>query len=358
MRLAVITATPANVREGSGTHVAAEQLALRLKAEGHVVHLVRPEPSSLPTFTWRRFQFNRSLTVPSDVDLIVGFDMDGYRLAGHMPAPFIAYLHGIIADELRFDRGLDPWLRRLEARAERKSATRADLVLVTSEYSKRRATELYGVPAERIAISPPPIDLAGWQREVSTSTHSPRSTPTVLSVAHWYPRKNLESVIRAAQIVVRDVPKVEFHIVGEGPDVAWGKRLARVLGVGDIVQFLGHVKRSALAREHANAEVFCLPSRQEGFGLAVLQAMAVGLPVVALKAGATPELVTDGTNGLLTDDDPSALAQALVRLLTKKELRTRYSDAARLATQQWDAPKQIAIFLNHANRTLTAKRRA
>src|SRR5690349_2504862 len=126
MRLAIVTATPASVEGGSGTHIAVEQLARGLDAEGHAVEIIRPRASSLPTFTLRRFAFNRSLAEPRNVDVIVGFDMDGYRLAGTTRAPFIAYLHGIIADELRFDRGLDPWLRRFEARAERASARRAD----------------------------------------------------------------------------------------------------------------------------------------------------------------------------------------------------------------------------------------
>ena len=344
MRLAIITATPPSVAEGSGTHVAVEELVRGLQSEGHAATLIRPRPSRLPTSTLRRFQFNWSLTEPLGMDLIVGFDMDGYRLAGHTTAPFVAYLHGVIADELRFDRGMDPFLRGFEARAEAASARRARLVLVTSEYSRRQVKSLYGIADDRIGIAPPPVTLAGWQREVSTATHAPHA-PVVLSVAHWYPRKNLKTIVRTAGLVAQTLPDVEFRIAGHGPDVAAGQRLTAALGLEKTVRFLGHVRRSLLAREHANADVFFLPSRQEGFGLAVVEAMAVGLPVVALEAGATPELVTHETSGLLTADDPVLLAQAIVRILSHAGLRARFGEAARLNTVQWDGLRSIQRFL-------------
>jgi glycosyltransferase involved in cell wall biosynthesis len=84
--------------------------------------------------------------------------------------------------------------------------------------------------------------------------------------------------------------------------------------------------------------------------------MAVSLPVVALAAGAIPELVTDGVSGRLTANDPADLAQAIVKLLKSPGLRARFGDAARAATQRWDAPRSLAIFLDHAHRALAAKR--
>src|SRR5262245_36925832 len=137
MRLTLVTATPGTTRLGSGTFVATDQLARNLTRSGHQVEIVRP-PDSAPTplgFLARRFAFNYGLEkrIPrSDHDIVVGFDMDGWQLAGRTSTPFAAYLHGVIADEARFERGAVGFFLRLQARAERVSAQRADRVLATS----------------------------------------------------------------------------------------------------------------------------------------------------------------------------------------------------------------------------------
>src|SRR5690348_17134805 len=110
MRLSLVTATPATTRSGSGTYVATEQLARGLTNLGHSVRIIRPSKSSDSPlgFLAGRFAFNFSLSrkaTADGADAIVGFDMDGWRLAGKASPPFIAYLHGVIADEAHFERG-------------------------------------------------------------------------------------------------------------------------------------------------------------------------------------------------------------------------------------------------------------
>ena len=84
----------------------------------------------------------------------------------------------------------------------------------------------------------------------------------------------------------------------------------------------------AVRDEYRAADVFCLPSLQEGFGIAFLEAMASGLPIVACRSTAVPEVVPDGEAGLLVPpDDPKALARALIRLLRDPLLRRRMGEA-------------------------------
>src|SRR2546422_4123168 len=98
-------------------------------------------------------------------------------------------LKGIIADELRDERGLVRTLLRVQAHWERLNTGRADRVVVPSRYSASVAGEVYGVPPEKLAVVPEPIDLAEWRRRFARADPRPATRPTVLSVAPMYPRQ-------------------------------------------------------------------------------------------------------------------------------------------------------------------------
>jgi glycosyltransferase involved in cell wall biosynthesis len=222
----------------------------------------------------------------------------------------------VIADELRNERG---WVRALlavQARWERRNTARADLVMVTSRYCAEVAQRAYGVPPDRIAVVPEPIDLEAWNVEFRRAPRAPRTRPVVLSVARMYPRKRLVDLVRAARDLRARIPDVQIRIVGHGPEHAALVALHGELELGDAVVLLGDVSRARLAEEYVNADVFCLPSVQEGFGIVFLEAMAAGLPVVACRAAAVPEVVHEGATGLLVPPrDPAALAHALADLV-------------------------------------------
>jgi glycosyltransferase involved in cell wall biosynthesis len=268
------------------------------------------------------------LRPPVDTDLVLGVDLDGFMWARRRALPFVASLKGIIADELRNERGLVRALLSVQARWERRNVTRADLVMVTSRYSSDVAQREYGVPPDRIAVVPEPIDLEVWDDQFWRATRrpggSPPANPIVLCVARMYPRKRIEDLLRAAGILRARVPGIQVRIVGRGPEWPAVSRLHAELGLGDSVVLLGDVGRERLAEEYVNATVFCLPSVQEGFGIVFLEAMAAELPVVACRIAAVPEVVQDGVTGLLTPPrDPGALATEIERLIADPELARR-----------------------------------
>jgi glycosyltransferase involved in cell wall biosynthesis len=162
-------------------------------------------------------------------------------------------------------------------------------------------------------------------------------------VAHLYPRKDVATLLRAFQNLQRDV---SLRIVGTGPELPRLRREARSLHVADRVEFLGHIPFSALAAEYRRADLFCLPSRQEGFGIVFLEAMAAGLPIVAARAAAVPEVVSDGECGILVAPGNSeGLAFALARLLSDPAARLRLGSAGLARVRRYDAPQVAGQFL-------------
>jgi glycosyltransferase involved in cell wall biosynthesis len=259
----------------------------------------------------------------------------------------VVALKGIIADELRNERGVVRALLGVQARWERRNTQRADRVIVPSRYSAGIAAALYGVPDARIAVVPEPIDLAEWRRRFDAAPAARGAgRPIVLTVARLYPRKRVEDLLEAAALLRARIGDVQFRIVGEGPEGARLRAVHQRLGLGDTAVFLGHVSRDALALEYSRARCFCLPTVQEGFGLVFAEAMAAGLPVVACRAAAVPELVRDGETGVLVPPrTPAALATALERMLEDDRSRKEMGMAARARVEALDLVPVARRFL-------------
>ncbi|NNK47579.1 MAG: glycosyltransferase family 4 protein, partial [Gemmatimonadetes bacterium] len=138
--------------------------------------------------------------------------------------------------------------------------------------------------------------------------------------------------------VHKRVPNARLRVVGGGPEAGRLLRVAQSLGLQDSVTFVGSVDGvDAIRDEMSRADVFCLPSRQEGFGIVFLEAMAAGLPIVAARCAAVPETAPHGEVALLVDpDDVRELAAAIVRLLEDPDLRTRFIAAGALRWQRHD----------------------
>ena len=252
---------------------------------------------------------------------MLGVDLDGFLWARRRTLPFVASLKGIIADELKNERGLVRALLAVQARWEARNVARADLVMVTSRYSAEVAQREYGVPPERLAVVPEPIDLEVWDDQFWRAPRRPRGGPVVLCVARMYPRKRIGDLLLAADVLRARVPGLQMRVVGRGPEWPALSRLHAELGLGESVALLGDLTRERLAEEYVNATVFCLPSVQEGFGIVFLEAMAAELPVVACRVAAIPEVVRDGVTGLLTAPrSPGELAAAVERLIADPTL--------------------------------------
>ncbi len=257
-------------------------------------------------------------------------------------------LKGIAADEARFERGLSAVILRILSILERRNARRADRVVVPSLYSAEVAARAYGLDPERIAVVPEALAPEPWRRLRASSPPRPGTAPTILSVARQYPRKNTHTLLRALLRVTSSLPDVRLRVVGGGPELPRLKAAVRDLGLEDRVDLLGTVADSEdVRREYFRADCFCLPSLQEGFGIVFLEAMAAGLPVVAGRAGAVPEVVPDGEAGLLVDpEDPQEIADAILRVLTDPDLSRRLGAAGVERAERFTPARTADAFLD------------
>jgi glycosyltransferase involved in cell wall biosynthesis len=344
MRIRFITSTPMNVFGGSGTFVGITTLANAIRALGVTVDLAVPK-FNFPVYTIKRLLFNQSLRLqPSKrYDVTVGFDMDGYTVAGTGCGLHIASIKGVIADEMRFESGLTRATMRLQAKCEQLHVRRADSVITTSRYAAERVQELYGlryVPS----VIPELIDLAGWQKlPKENPAYRDSAKFVVLSVCRFYPRKRLNVLLGAAEQLRAKIPGLSVRIVGGGPELQRLIRICRQKGLQDTVTWRKDISQSELAREYNNCDVFCLPSVQEGFGLVFLEAMAHGKAIIAARSGAAPEVARHGL--LVEPDSVSGLAEAIEFLYRNPSRRDQLETAGLHFVKQFDAPAVARQFM-------------
>lgn len=337
--------------DGSGSAVAIQGLEDGLTALGHQVEVLRPL-RRFRSLDLTRLVFN--LTLPRRVaaaapslDLIVGFDFDGWRLPADPGPPYVVALKGVAADEARFETGMDRVRLSGFARLERRNVRFAHRVYVTSEYSAGRAREAYRIDSRRLRVVPEGLGAASLGRiDVSAPPATVRG-PVVLSVARQYRRKDTATLLRAFARVLSAIPAAHLRIVGDGPELARSQALAGDLGLSDNVTFTGALESTAaLAAEYSAARVFALPTLQEGFGIVWLEAMAHGLPIAAVDAGATPEVAPhDVVSLLVPPGDADRLAGQIVRLLRDDELAERLGAAGRRRAARFDWPSAARSFL-------------
>ena len=193
-------------------------------------------------------------------------------------------------------------------------AFRAARVIAITEALARFTVERVGVPREKVTVIHYGLDgpPRAWGENPPDTV--PRDVPVLLCVARLERQKGVDVGVRA----LPHLDDAVLVVLGEGVERPALERLAQELGVRGRVFFLGRVPD--VAAWYRRAAVLVHPVRWEGFGLAVLEAMLAGVPVVASRVSSLPELVVDGETGVLVaPDDPGALADAVRRALEDRE---------------------------------------
>ncbi len=209
-----------------------------------------------------------------------------------------------------------PLQRRIDDQ-ERRLADAANLLIVCSRAMRAEIVHQWQVRSPKIRVVPNGVDPR--RMDVHSGTLPRGYTPGrrwIVFLGRLVPEKGIDVLLAALPEIVRRYPDVLLAVLGEGPYQAELEAQARTLGVIDYVRFLGFVGQEQRNRWLAHAQMAIFPSRYEPFGIAVLEAMAAGVPVIATPVGGMAEFVRSGRNALSVPiGDAKALDKAVVKLL-------------------------------------------
>jgi colanic acid/amylovoran biosynthesis glycosyltransferase len=208
-------------------------------------------------------------------------------------------------------------------------AERADLVVCISDFAR---SQLMGLVAEEhwsklrvVHCGVDPARFAAQRRDGSEEAEV-----SLLTVGRLAPVKGQAVLLEAVRQLRAEGVPAHLTLIGDGPKRGDLERLAGELEVSDAVTFAGAVGQDEILRYYARADVFCLASFGEGVPVVLMEAMAVGLPVVTTRIMGVPELVEDGVTGVLVPPGRAdSLAGAVKRLAEAPDLRARLGQAGR-----------------------------
>jgi N-acetyl-alpha-D-glucosaminyl L-malate synthase BshA len=216
------------------------------------------------------------------------------------------------------------------------SIEQSDAVTAVSQNLKELTCTQLGIRSP-IAVIPNFLDCA-IHRRISVPGLRERfagadpATKLVIHVSNFRPVKRIDLVMAVFDRIRRQVP-ARLLLVGDGPELSTAHRLARDLGIAPLVHAVG--AQEEVTPLLSISDVFLLPSEQESFGLAGLEAMACGVPVVAARVGGLPEVIEHGVSGFLHPfDETDAMASSAVSLLTDAQTHARVAQAARRRVEE------------------------
>lgn len=361
-----------------GSGAVATELGIQLARRGHEVHFITyAQPFRLPYFiegiyyheveipSYPLFEFSpyplalsvamHNAAVHDGLDLLhVHYAIPhatsawiAKEMLGREDFRFVTTLHGTDITLV----GQDPSFNAIT----RFSIAKSDGVTAVSEYLRDETVEHFGMAREAIEVIPNFVDLELYRRDrypCHRAKFAPAGEKLLIHVSNFRPVKRLEDVIRIFARVAREIP-ARLLLAGDGPDRARAQLLAEELGVASQVTFLG--KQESVAELLACADLLLLPSSSEAFGLAALEAMACGTPVIASRVGGLPEVVVQDDTGYLAPVGAvDEMADAAVALLRDSERWHRASLASREVAERFSAdiivPQYEAYYARVLNR--------
>lgn len=330
MRMECAFAVPGDMSAATGGYHYDRNLLAALNAAGRVTrHITLPASFPFPDATDMRTAIDALAQVPPDCVLIV----DGLAFGAlqtdaldRIAAPIVALVHHPLAHEsgLPVSRA-----RRLRA-LERANLDHAAHVLVPSGHIRDVLCDGFGVTTERITVLRPGKPAF---RAPAAPAPAP-GAPLILSVGILHPRKGHDILIAA----LAECADLEWRgvIVGTPWEQGYDDRLRRQIeaaGLTDRVELAGRVTPDRLDGLYAEARLFALATRYEGYGIVFDEALVHGLPIVATAAGAVPGTVPTEAGTLVPAEDALAFADALRPLLQDDARHARMAQAARKAGQ-------------------------
>jgi 1,2-diacylglycerol 3-alpha-glucosyltransferase len=217
-------------------------------------------------------------------------------------------------------------------------------IVVPSDSMREILVDTYGVE-NQVSVIPTGIDLKPYRKadgEMVRHRHGWEDDIVLISAGRLAPEKNWETLIKAVARVLPRHPKLRLVLVGDGPEREALEKLCKGLGIAQKVEFTGKIPFEEIPNYFKAADFFGFASVTETQGLVTMEAMACGLPVVAVNATGTCDVVTHEREGLLTVNKVEALAESIDRMLSEEGILVRYREAALNKATEFDILKQAA----------------
>ncbi len=247
--------------------------------------------------------------------------------------PSTVFIHGDLGAEMEWNHNtsrparaaLDRWVGFQQ---------HASKVIVASKFMQNRLVSTYGLSRDAVAVIPNGITVSSFQPAPRVARGA---DGFLLYVGSLWRMKGVDTLIQAMAHLKNSYPRLHLKIVGGGAELRALAKLAHDMDVGDRVVFCGSLETLPLREMYGQALALILPSRSEAFGIALLEAMASGLPVVAARTGGIPELVKDRESGLLFGSgNADELCDAVEELITQPELGDRLVRSGLQTARRYD----------------------
>lgn len=270
--------------------------------------------------------FSLARSLHFDVVHLYGFKTS---LIGRMVFKILAgptyVIHGIRGMHVTQAVSTESFAARLALAVERLLSPFVDAYVANSRGAIRFLTER-GIADEKMVWIPSGIDTRKW----ASVSREAKSVPQIVCVARFHPVKRHVDLLEALDRISRKEIAFRCVLVGDGRQLCEVKALADFKGLGTEITFAGAIDNENVRALLAESDIFVLPSAWEGLPRSVIEAMAVGLPVVGTDVGGINELVVDGETGWLVPlGDTEALAEALASLLLDRDARLRMGSRGR-----------------------------
>jgi len=366
-----------------GSGVVATELGKALAARGHSVHFIaysipfrlshiqenvlfhEVDVNAYPLFEYPPYTLNLTAKL---VDVVRHEELDILHMHYAIPHATSAVLarqilaeHGVHVPVVTTLHGTDITIVGRDpsfASVVNYSINHSDGVTAVSEYLRKETQSSCDITAE-IEVIPNFIDTRRFrplQKDHFKRALCPNGEKLLVHVSNFRPVKRAPEVVEIFQRLVEQGEAVKLLLVGDGPDRGPAEHKARELNVVDDIRFLG--KQEPIEEILSIADVFLMPSGSETFGLAALEAMACGVPVVASNIGGLPELVLDGETGFLCElGDLDAFTARVGQLMRDEDLRRRMSAASRdRAVNVFETDIIVPLYESYYERVLEGMR--
>jgi len=260
------------------------------------------------------------------------------RWARRLDLPLLLTYHTLIHAYAHYVPLPGPLVRALAVRISREFSNSTDAVVVPTQ-SVSDLLRSYGV-LRPIEVIPTGIDLDlvdEPRQQVRGDYGIPDGVPVIAYSGRIAREKNLELLIRAFSALPAGLREARLLLIGGGPWHGQCRRLAQSLGVANRVHFTGYVARGRVFDCLASADVFAFASLTDTQGVAVLEAMALSRPPVAVRSGAVADVIRDGVDGVLVEPTPDALAAGLTSVLASEDFRQALAGHARARAEEFSA---------------------